>query len=96
MLVGSFAVQACGGDSTTAPVAPDPPRPTTVMVTPATLELTALGELAQIMPEVRDQNGDVMAGATVTWASSNASVATVDAAGRVTAAGAGTATDLTP
>ena len=33
-----------------------------------------------------------MAGATVTWASSNASVATVDAAGRVTAAGAGTAT----
>ena len=48
MLVGLFAIQACGGDSTTAPMAPDPPRPTTVMATPATVGLPALDALAQL------------------------------------------------
>ena len=34
---------ACGGDSATAPPTPEPARPTTVTVSPATHELTALG-----------------------------------------------------
>jgi len=82
---------ACG-DGTTDPPPPDPPRPTTVTVSPATTELTALGATVQLSAEVRDQNGQVMAGATVVWASDNAPVATVDGSGVVTAAGNGTAT----
>ena len=55
---------ACGGDSTTAPPTPEPARPTTVTVSPATHELTALGTTVQLSAEVRDQNARVMAGAT--------------------------------
>ena len=80
---------ACGDDSATAP---EPARPTTVTVSPATHGLTALGATVQLSAEVRDQNARVMAGATVTWTSSANSVATVDASGLVTAAGNGTAT----
>ncbi|MDE0072554.1 MAG: Ig-like domain-containing protein [Gammaproteobacteria bacterium] len=78
----------CGDGATE----PDPPRPTTVTVTPATAELAALGATVQLTVEVQDQNGQVMAGAAVTWASGDASVATVDAAGLTAAAGNGTAT----
>ena len=85
--------KGCGdGDSPTAPPTPEPARPTTVTVSPATDELTALGQTIQVGAEVRDQNARVMAGATVTWTSSANSVATVNASGLVTAAGNGTAT----
>ena len=80
---------ACGDDSATAP---EPARPTTVTVSPATHGLTALGATVQLSAEVRDQNARVMAGATVTWTSSASSMATVNASGLVTAAGNGTAT----
>ena len=84
---------ACGDGGTEPPAPPpDPPRPTTVTVSPATVELTALGETVQLQAEVRDQNGQVMAGAAVTWASSSAAVATVSAAGLVTAVANGTST----
>ncbi len=81
---------ACG-DGTTEPP-PDPPRPTTVTVSPATAELAALGATVQLRAQVLDQNGQVMAGATVTWASSATAVATVNASGLVTAAANGAAT----
>ncbi len=82
----------CGdGDSPIAPP-PDPPRPTTVSVSPATAEFSALGASVQLTAEVRDQSGNVMAGAAVAWSSTAASVATVDAAGLVTAVANGTAT----
>ena len=84
-------VAGCG-DGATEPPPPDPPRPATVTVTPATAELTALGATVQLRAEVRDQNGQVMTGATVTWASGSADMATVDPTGLVTAAGNGTAT----
>ncbi len=62
-------------------------------MSPATHGLTALGATVQLSAEVGDQNARVMAGATVTWTSSASSMATVDASGLVTAAGAiGTAT----
>ncbi|MDE0249163.1 MAG: Ig-like domain-containing protein [Gemmatimonadota bacterium] len=91
---GVAAASACGGDSggPTAPPTIDPPRATTVTVSPAAAELPAVGATVQLSAEVRDQNGQAMAGATVTWSSSDASVATVDASGLVTAAGNGTAT----
>ncbi len=84
---------ACG-DGATEPAAPPPdsPRPTTVTVAPATPRLTALGATVQLTAEVLDQNGRAMAGAGVTWTSSNALVVTVSGSGLVTAAANGTAT----
>ena len=85
----------CGDGATEPPPQPpppDPPRPTTVTVSPATARLTALGATVQLAARVLDQNGQAMAGTTVTWASSAAAVATVDGAGLVTAAGNGSAT----
>ena len=84
---------ACGDGTTEPPTPPpDPPQPTTVMVTPATAQLGAFGATVQLTAEVRDQNGQAMAGAAVTWASGSAAVATVSGSGLVTAAGNGTAT----
>ena len=82
---------ACGDRGTEPSLPPDPPRPTTVSVTPATAALAALGETVQLRAELRDQNGQVMAGAPVAWSSSDASVTIVDGSGLVTAAGNGTA-----
>ena len=61
------------------------------MVSPATAELTALGTTVQLTAEVRDQQAIVIR-ATVTWRSSDTSVATVDASGLVTAVANGIAT----
>ena len=90
-LCAALGMYACG-DGTTDPPPPDPPRATTVTVTPATAELTALGATVRLSANVRDQNGQAMAGAAVEWSSSDPSVATVDADGLVTAAGNGQAT----
>ena len=82
----------CGDGATEpSPPPPEPPRATTLTVTPATAELRALDATVQLTAEVRDQNGNVMAGATVSWASSAATVATVSPSGLVTAAGNGAA-----
>ncbi len=82
----------CGdGESPIGPP-PDPPRPTTVTVSPATAELSALGATARLTAEVRDQNGQAMAAAAIAWSSGDASVATVDATGLVTAVANGAAT----
>lgn len=86
-------VLACGDGATEPPAPPpDPPRPTTITVSPATAELNALGATEQLTAQVRDQNGQAITGASVSWASSRAAVATVSAAGLVTAADNGTAT----
>ena len=66
------------GDGAREPVSPDPSRATTLTVTPATTEWTALGATVQLTAEVRDQNGNVMSGATVSWSSSAPAVAAVD------------------
>ena len=95
--VGGIAmlVLSCGDDGVgPSPPPSPPPAPvaTTVTVNPGSASFTALGETARFTAEVRDQNGQVMAGVAVAWASSDASVATVDASGQVTAADNGTAT----
>ena len=81
------AGQASGGAAVTVSA----PQPTTVSITPSEVGL-AVGESAQLAAEVRDQNGQVMTGVTVTWISSNTTAATVTSAGLVRAAAAGTAT----
>lgn len=84
---------ACGdGGTSPPPPPPDPPRPTTLAISPATAQLTALAATIQLTAEIRDQNGQVMTGTTVTWASSAPAVATVSAAGLVTAVGTGITT----
>ncbi|WP_419937582.1 Ig-like domain-containing protein [Candidatus Palauibacter sp.] len=90
-LCAALWTYACG-DGTTDPPPPDPLRATTVTVTPATAELTSLGETVRFTAQVLNQNGQAMAGAPVAWSSSDASVATVDASGLATTAGNGTAT----
>ena len=87
----TLLVLSCG-DGAVEPTPPDPPRPTSVTVTPPTAELSALGATTRLSAQVRDQNGRVMAGAAVAWSSSNAQVAFVDASGLVTAAANGAAT----
>ena len=84
-------VLSCG-DGAVEPAPPPAPVATTVAVNPGSAALNALGETARFTAEVRDQNGQVMAGAAVAWASSDASVAPVDASGVVTAAANGSAT----
>ena len=94
MAVAGIAVLVLScGDGAVEP-APPPPAPvaTTVSVSPASATLTALEETARFTAEVRDQNGQVMAGAAVAWATSDASVAPVDASGLVTAAANGSTT----
>ncbi len=91
LAIAGWAV-ACGdGAMEPSPPPPEPPRATMVAVTPATAQLTALGATVWFSAEVRDQNGQVMAGAVVTWSSAADSVATVDASGLATAVGNGTA-----
>ncbi len=93
VLVWVGFVSACGGDGgTQPPPPPEPPRPTTVTVSPGAAELATPGETVQLTAEVRDQRGNVMGAAAVTWESSSAAVATVSGSGLVTATGYGTAT----
>ena len=79
-------------DPSVPPPPPPPPQPATLSVTPEETSLTALGATVQLAAAVRDQYDRVMAGAEVAWSSRDASVATVDESGRVTAAGNGEAT----
>ena len=64
----------------------------TVDLTPAADTLVAFGETLQVSATARDANGNTIAGATFTWASLDASIATVSAAGLVTAMGNGSVT----
>ena len=61
-------------------------------MTPATVELSALGETVPLIAELRDQSYNVVAGARFSWESSDDTVATVNTTGLVTAVGNGTAT----
>ena len=81
----------CGKDSPTKPKPPEPPPPpvspvaTRIEITPSTAMLNAVGQTIQLTARVFDQNNNAMSGATVTWSSSNISVATVSQQGLVTA-----------
>ena len=86
---GALALLLVGCADTTEPPAP---RPAAVAVTPSHAEIPALAQTMQLAAEVRDQNGRVMTGAVLTWSSSTAAVASVDASGLVTAASNGAAT----
>ena len=84
LVVASGLWAGCGEDGPAEPSAPEVPRPTTVQVSPATAVLVALGDTVRLAATVLDQNGQTMAGASVSWSSGDASVATVDGSGLVT------------
>ena len=69
---------------------PEPALATTVTVSPGTAELAAFGATLQLSAEVREQNGNVMTSVGVSWSSGDATIATVDGSGLVTAAANGT------
>ena len=97
----ALLILSCGDSAVEPTPPPPPPAPVaaTVTVNPGSATFIALGETAialgetaRFTAEVRDQNGQTMAGAAVAWASSDKAVAAVDASGLVTAAGSGSAT----
>ena len=92
-LVAVLAMLSCGEDvsAPSPPPPPPPPRPATLSINPATLTFRALGDTARLAAEVRDHDGQTVSGASVTWASGDASIVTVDATGLATAVGNGTA-----
>ena len=88
IVLAALALLGACGDSSTAP----PPVPASLTVSPASLDFDAVGDTAQLTATVVDQNGQVMAGAVVTWESSDPAIAAVSAAGLVTSAANGSAT----
>ena len=66
--------------------------PTTVTISPATATLEDIGKTVQLTATVEDQDGNAITDVTVTWSSSDTSVATVGSSGLVTGTGTGTAT----
>ena len=88
LLVTVTATAASCGD----PTPPEPPRPTGITVSPTSLRFSAVADTFRLTAKVHDQHGNVITGATVTWASDETSVATVDASGLVRSVGNGEAT----
>ncbi len=66
-------------------------RPASVEVAPDRVTLEARGATALFAAKVRDAKGAVLLGADVSWSSAAPEVATIDAAGRATAQGPGSA-----
>ncbi len=64
---------------------------TTVTLSTPAVNLASIGASQQLTATVLDQRGGTIAGASVVWSTSNATVAGVSPAGLVTAAGNGTA-----
>ena len=79
------------GKSATSTVTVSAPTPNAVVLTPAQL-LVQEGSTAQLSAQVLDNLGRVMPNAVVTYATSNAAIATVNASGVVTAVAAGKVT----
>jgi hypothetical protein len=84
-VIVAAASTACKG---TEPVVP---QATTVQLRPTAVNFASLGATQQLRAAVLDQRGDTIAGAAVTWLSSDTTVATVSATGLVLAARNGSA-----
>ncbi len=86
----SLVLAACeGSDSPTQPLAP---VATSVTLWTTTVTFSSLGATQQLAATVKDQYGQALSGATITWTSSNVQVASVSSSGVVTSVGNGTAT----
>jgi uncharacterized protein YjdB len=94
---GSATITAAsGGKSGNATVTvtaapPPPPVVTTVTVAPSAPSVN-IGATVTLTATVKDAQGNVMTGQTISWSTSNASVATVSGSGVVSGVAAGSAT----
>ena len=101
-----LAGAACGGGGPTTPQpTPQPPTPTPqppppppaqpeparITISPASADLTAIGQTVQLDALVYDNNSVLIPGAEVSWSSNNAAVASVTGNGLVNAVMNGTA-----
>ncbi len=77
--------------TTTVTVSAPPPAPVASVAVALNPSSINVGETASSTATLRDANGNVLTGRTVTWSSANSTVATVSANGTVTAMSAGTA-----
>jgi uncharacterized protein YjdB len=82
---------ACEGQSGTVAITVTVVPVASVAVSPASATVT-VGQTVQLAATPKDANGNPLTGRTVTWATSNAAVATVSGSGLVTGGAAGTAT----
>jgi YVTN family beta-propeller protein len=87
-LAAAAALAGCEEDS----LAPDGSVPVKITVSPDRLTMAALGQPVQFSASLRNVIGRPLPGDTFTWASSDPSVATVDATGLVTSIADGEAT----
>ncbi len=94
-LAGLALVLACAQEDPTAADEPtDDTTPTlsAIEVSPNSLTFAAPGESSTLTAVARDAEGAVMSGVTLTWSSSDPTVASVSSAGEVTAVAFGSAT----
>src|SRR2546429_282718 len=90
--IGSATITATSeGQSGTASITVSNVPVASVSVSPATAAIQ-VGQTVQLVATPKDANGNPLSGRTVTWASSNTSVATVSASGLVTGNVGGTST----
>ena len=80
----------CGADDPA--IAPPPAGPASIVLSPAAVTLPAIGDTVRLVAAAADATGHRVADVSFTWESSDPSVATVDSAGVVQAAGKGHAT----
>lgn len=91
-LAASLALCLLPGCGDNAPAEPLQRVATMVVVSPSSVTLSALGDTIRFTATVLDQNGEVMDGSAVTYASSDDAVAAVDDSGLIMAVTNGTAT----
>lgn len=87
-LTFSLVLAACGGGSD-GPSSPPPPEPVASVAVSPTSATIALGETQQLTATTRDAAGNALSGRTVTWTSSDQTLATVSASGVVSAVAPG-------
>ena len=86
-LIAMLGVAACGGDDNNEPNVPV----ATVTVTPSASTMPA-GGAVQLQATTQDANGVALTGRQITWAASDAAIATVSPSGTVTGVAEGDAT----
>ena len=89
---GTATITAAAGGAAGSAAATVAQEVGAVTVTPPAATLVAWGDTVRLTAGASDANGHRVAGAELEWASDNATVATVDGSGLVTAVGNGTAT----
>ncbi|MFQ5705476.1 MAG: Ig-like domain-containing protein, partial [Gemmatimonadales bacterium] len=92
-VVSTMLFVSCGGDqnSPTGPVDKSNTAVVRIDVTPGSFTVTGIGVTKQFQAQARDANGRAVS-VTITWSTSDSTVATIDATGMATSTGVGVAT----